>query len=63
MPDGFPTTPILDQLLLEARTGGIRPARHCQDELAANPGEVHPCAQRDPAHRGDHVSADGHLTW
>lgn len=63
MPDGFLATPVLDQLLRETRTGGIRTARHCQDELAANPGEVHPCANPGPNHSGDHMSADGHLRW
>jgi hypothetical protein len=58
-----PYTPILDWLLWEASTGGIRRGRHCLDELQAHPGEVHPCAHDDPDHGGDHVSEDGHLRW
>jgi hypothetical protein len=58
----FTPTPILDQLLHETRTGGIRTGRHCADELPAHPGEVFRCA-RPGGHRGDHVDYGQTVTW
>lgn len=59
-------TPILDQLIYEARHGGIRVST-CADEYATNPGEVLTCAEEPGHDYGQHSTPHRdrtrHVTW